>query len=99
MLRKWSNESMLKAVRSGAMGANRAVRMYTLEDRLSGRVKHGTNPGPFPYLTSNEEADLLSRVRANAVTEENMKTYFDLAREDFDRPWSTEQTSVYLQRG
>ena len=49
-LRKWSNELMLKAIeaiRSGAMGANRAARTYsvparTLKDRLSGRVKHGT---------------------------------------------------------
>ena len=125
------------------MGANRAARTYsvpasTLKDRLSGRVKHGTNPGPAPYLTSDKEdelatfliqvseigwgktkrevimivhqtvekkgrntesfngegwwlrfverhprlslrtADPLSRVRANALTEENMKAYFDL---------------------
>ena len=108
----------------------------TFKDRLSGRVKHGTNPGPAPYLTSSEEdelaaflirlsemglgktkrevlvivqrvlekkstdsfnwegwwlwfkprhptlslrsADPLSRVRANALTEENMKGYFAL---------------------
>ena len=30
----------------------------TLKDRLSGRVKHGTNPGPAPYLTSEEEDEL-----------------------------------------
>lgn len=32
----------------------------TLKDRLSGRVKHGTNPGPIPYLTREEEAELAS---------------------------------------
>ena len=30
----------------------------TLKDRLSGRVVHGTNPGPKPYLTREEEAEL-----------------------------------------
>ena len=45
------------------MGANRAARTYSaptsmLKDRLSGRVKHGTNPGPVPYLTSDEEDEL-----------------------------------------
>ena len=65
-LRKWNNESMLKAieaVQSGGMGANRAARTYSvpasiLKDRLSGRVKHGTNPSPAPYLTSDEEDEL-----------------------------------------
>lgn len=45
------------------MGANRAARTYsvpasTLKDGLSGQVKHGTNPGPIPYLTSDEEDEL-----------------------------------------
>lgn len=65
-LRRWSNDSMLKAieaVRSGAMGANRASRMHgvpasTLKDRLSGRVKHGAYPGPVPYLSREEEDEL-----------------------------------------
>ena len=30
----------------------------TLKDRLSGRVIHGAKPGPKPYLTVNEEAEL-----------------------------------------
>ena len=75
-LRKWSNESMLKAieaVHSGAMGANKAARTYgvppsTLKDRLSGRVKHGANPGPLPYLTSDEEDELATfLIRASEV--------------------------------
>jgi len=49
----------IEAVRSEEMGANRAARAFgvpasTLKDRLSGRVKHGTNPGPIPYLFSEE---------------------------------------------
>jgi len=40
-------------------------------------------------------ADPLSRVRANALTEENMKAYFDLLEKTFDRPWSTEQIIMY----
>ena len=31
----------------------------TLHDQISGRVKHGTNPGPQPYLSKAEEKDLV----------------------------------------
>lgn len=30
----------------------------SLKDRLSGRVIHGTKPGPVPYLSSKEEEEL-----------------------------------------
>ena len=30
----------------------------TLKDRLSGRVKHGSKPGPAPYFTEVEECEL-----------------------------------------
>ena len=30
----------------------------TLKDRLSGRVEHGSKPGPAPYLTEDEGAEL-----------------------------------------
>ena len=30
----------------------------TLKDRLSGRVQHGTKPGPAPYLSKAEESEL-----------------------------------------
>ena len=67
-LRIWSNQSMLQAmetVKSGYMGMNRAaiehgVPRTSLKDRLSGRVIHGTNIGPKPYLTQEEENNLLS---------------------------------------
>ena len=148
-LRKWSDESMknaIAAVRAGGVGVNQAARNFdipptTLKDRLSGRVEHGKNFGPVPYLTAAEEdelvefltkcaamglgktkrevfnivertlkkrgcnvdkfngegwwnrfrerqprislrsSDALSRVRANAVTKDNMKKYFSLLKE------------------
>ncbi len=30
----------------------------TLQDRHLGKVQHGTKPGPAPYLTNTEEAEL-----------------------------------------
>ena len=64
-LKQWSNESMVKAmeaVRSEGMRINKATSVFevppmTLKDRLSGRVKHGINPGPIPKV---EEAELTS---------------------------------------
>ena len=32
----------------------------TLKDRISGRVKHGKNPGPSSFLTNEEENELAS---------------------------------------
>ena len=45
------------------MSINRAAMEYavpptTLKDRLLGRVKHGTKPGPKPYLSLEEEEEL-----------------------------------------
>ena len=55
-------QAMLSAAK-GQMSANKAADLHgvphsTLKDRLSGRVVHGTNPGPKPYLTRNEEMEL-----------------------------------------
>ena len=66
-LRKWSNESMLgdlKVVHEGRMGVNRAALSYgvpctTLKDRVAGRVLHGSNFGQQPYLTTEEEKELV----------------------------------------
>ena len=63
----WSSESMveaMKAVKEGEFGVNRAVLEYgvpktTLKDRLNGRVIHDTNMGPTPYLTYEEEKELV----------------------------------------
>ena len=64
-LRNWRDEAMTGAIEAvkGGMGVNRAAKEFgvpttMLRDRLSGRVTHGTNPGPKPYLSSQEEGEL-----------------------------------------
>ena len=64
----WSNESMVEAmnvVKDGRMGINRAALEFavprtTLKDRIAGRVEHGTRVGPKPYLTEDEEKELVN---------------------------------------
>ena len=66
-LRTWTDEMMVGAMRevtSGAMGVNRAAAQYgvprtTLKDRIAGRVVHGTNMGTKPYLSADEEKELV----------------------------------------
>lgn len=53
----------MKAVKDGTTSINKAALLHgvprtTLKDRLSGRVEHGTKPGPKRYLSSEEERDL-----------------------------------------
>ena len=68
--KQWSEEQMaaaLNAVLKDGLSGNRAADAHgvprtTLKDRLSGRVLHGVNPGPQPYLTKNEETDLASHL-------------------------------------
>ena len=55
-------QAAIHAVKSGS-GINRAavdhgVSPSTLKDRISGRVIHGTKPGPASYLNGDEEKDL-----------------------------------------
>ena len=57
----------MEDVRDGKMSINRSASVHgvprtTLKDRLSGRVKHGTKPGPKPYLTNEEEASLANHL-------------------------------------
>ena len=52
-----------EAVQKGSMSTKKAallhgVPCYTLQDRLTGRVMHGRNPGPKPYLSSKVERAL-----------------------------------------
>jgi hypothetical protein len=59
----WTNEQVEAAMLSMGneeMSANKAADLHgvprsTLKNRLSGRVEHGKNPGPKPYLTRDEE--------------------------------------------
>ncbi len=54
--------AVLGAVKKG-VPVRRAALEYgiprtTLQDRHLGKVQHGTKPGPAPYLTNTEEAEL-----------------------------------------
>ena len=61
----WTDEQMkgaLQAVQEG-QSVRQVARYYgvprlTLRDRVFGHVVHGVNPGPKPYLSSNEEKEL-----------------------------------------
>ena len=64
--KKWTDEQMvaaIKAVEDNGSGINQAaiahgVPKTTLKDRLSGRVQHGSKPGPKPYFSDEEESEL-----------------------------------------
>ena len=64
--KQWSDvqmEGALENVIKDGLSQNRAADLHgvprsTLKDRLSGRVVHGTNPGPQSYLSSSEELEL-----------------------------------------
>ena len=56
-------ERAMLSVAKGQISANKAADLHgvprtTLKDRFSGRVVHGTNPGPKPYLMCEEEMEL-----------------------------------------
>lgn len=57
----------MKAVEDGSpinqVARDHGVPKTTLRDRLSGRIVHGSKPGPTPYLTSSEELELSSSSR------------------------------------
>lgn len=63
---QWTDEQMvaaMKSVEEGLSGVNQAALLHgvpktSLKNRLSGRVVHGTKPGPKPYLDRNEEKEL-----------------------------------------
>ena len=74
--KQWPEESMVNAldeVREGRQGLNQAARNFsvprsTLRDRLAGRVVHGTKSGPKPYLSKEEEEELVTFLKqASAV--------------------------------
>ncbi len=43
------------AISISSAARDHGIPVTTLKDRLSGRVQHGTNPGPVPYLSCSEE--------------------------------------------
>ena len=51
----------MDAIKSRKCCAKRAAENYkvpTLLDRISGRVIHGSKPGPSPYLNKEKESEL-----------------------------------------
>ena len=53
----------MEVVRKGPISINEAALLHgvpptTLKDCLSGRVAHGTKPGPVKYLNNEEECAL-----------------------------------------
>ena len=71
--KQWTEESMLGALKavSEGMGVNRAAEEFgipktTLKDRISGKVIHGTKSGRTPYLTLEEEDELVQFIVSSA---------------------------------
>ena len=61
----------MESALSENMSINKAAELHgvprtTLQDRLSGRVEHGKNPGPVPYLSSSEEKKLCDYLLSSA---------------------------------
>ena len=64
----------MEAVKDRTMSINKSALLHgvpptTLKDRLSGRVKHGTKPGPRPYLNDCEERALADHLVEAAAME------------------------------
>ena len=64
-----SNDQMQSALQSVSDGVStckaalvHGVPRTTLQDRVTGRVTHGHNPGPKPYLDMAEESELTSHL-------------------------------------
>ena len=64
-LRQWTNEQMIAAMKAvedgGAVGGaarEHGVPYSTLKNRVSGRVEHGTRPGPKPYLNTEGQEEI-----------------------------------------
>ena len=64
--RQWDGEEMeaaMRAVQEEGMTVNAAAKQFrvpkkTLDDRIKGRVEHGSRPGPSTALTAEEESAL-----------------------------------------
>ena len=60
----------ISAVKSGVpvkrAAEEHGVPRTTVRNRLSGRVVHGTKPGPKPYLSNDEEKELSSFLQSCA---------------------------------
>lgn len=64
--------SAMETVKSGTVSINKAALLHlvprtTLKNHLSGRVVHGTKPGPKPYLAQEEETVLCDHLTEAAT--------------------------------
>ena len=72
--KQWSDQSMrlaMEAVKKGGSSITHAATLHgvprqTLQDRISGKVRHRDNPGPRPFLSSSEEKDLANFLIASS---------------------------------
>ena len=67
----------MKAVRKGPISINKAALLHgvpptTLKDRLSGRVEHGTKPGPVKYLNNEETRRQVKVIVENVEREKKL---------------------------
>ena len=63
--KQWIEEQMsaaLNSVKTEGLSDLYGVPRSTLKDQLSGRVVHGTKPGPRPYMSTGEETKLSSHL-------------------------------------
>ena len=66
--KQWTDETMARAITAvvqEAISISKAAEMYqiprsTLHDHLTGRVEHGSLPGPARYLSMEEEEEIVS---------------------------------------
>ena len=63
--RRWNSESMEKAVKEVELGIRQACEIFSvpkssLHDRVSGKVDCKARSGPTPYLSFEEEEELVS---------------------------------------
>ena len=112
--RQWSEESMIGAMKAVAEGTSisgaareHGVPRTTLQDRVLGKVTHGTKPGPKRYLNEVEEKKLSeflvetaalgygrSRGEIMAIAEGTTKKKGTLRKNKISHGWFDETSTV-----
>ena len=69
-------EKLITAVEHEGIGLRQAVEMYaipwsTLHDHVTGKIEHGALSGPRPYLTKDEEEELVRNATVNTSKRES----------------------------
>ena len=73
----------------------------TLHDRVSGKVVHGVNPGPKPYLNRGEEKELGSYLKhcAKVGYRKTRKMFFVLLNQPLLTEVSSDQVVLVMDGG